>query len=491
MEYSNKTNKEKLFKSKTSNLKAIFHKSPSYNKSTNKTKIKNDIINFNNCNYKQKLIYNNLKKYSISAKTYNQYIINDIIFDHRNHIVAEFKNYLLWDETSEFLKRYYQKKDVISRLPKISEYYEQYTLFTPNYLSNDGLVIIIMIKWIKRKKKYMQYLEEKEEASKNNKRRKNLNQNFEPIFSEEIVTLTKSKSKSFFSSCVDLTKNTLEFTTIDVEKNNHKRKNSENKVFLDKNNNNDFKIDDDFKNSISFTEIIDDLSSHFSILINNNYKDNKTKQKPIKSFNNKKLLAKKEINNIKNNPKKFSKKPINQKALTKKPSVNKQQNMIAKKEKEKEIYQVKVKEVHKVNKIQKKINAKKNVFSKDKIKKEKEKEKIMDYNKENNKQISNTKEIKKYQKVTIININPKDNKENRDINNINNNNQTSKTKMKNISILNSNSGKNKKMIKPNDENLNTINTIENINPQYYSLGKLLKNNKQSSAIKKMSMKKFS
>ena len=490
MEYSNKTNKEKLFKSKTSNLKAIFHKSPSYNKSTNKTKIKNDIINFNNCNYKQKLIYNNLKKYSISAKTYNQYIINDIIFDHRNHIVAEFKNYLLWDETSEFLKRYYQKKDVISRLPKISEYYEQYTLFTPNYLSNDGLVIIIMIKWIKRKKKYMQYLEEKEEASKNNKRRKNLNQNFEPIFSEEIVTLTKSKSKSFFSSCVDLTKNTLEFTTIDVEKNTHKRKNSEKKVFLDKNNNNDFKIDDDFKNSISFTEIIDDLSSHFSILINNNYKDNKAKQKPIKSFNNKKLLAKKEINNIKNNPKKISKKPINQKALTKKPSVNKQSNMITKKEKEKENYQVKVKDVHKVNKIQKKINTKKNVFSKDKIKKEKEKM-IDNNNKENNKQISNTKEIKKYQKVTIININPKDNKENRDINNINlnyNNNQTSKTKMKNISILNSNSGKNKKVIKPNDENLNTINTIENINPQYYSLGKLLKNNKQSSAIKKMSMK---
>jgi hypothetical protein len=167
--------------------------------------------------------------------------------------------------------------------------------------------------------------------------------------------------------------------------------------------------------------------------------------------------------------------------------------MIAKKEKEKEkeIHQVKVKEVHKMSKIQKKINPKKNVFSKDKIKKEKEKEKIVDNNKENNKQISNIKEIKKYQKVTIININPKYNKENRDINNINinyNNNQTSKTKMKNINILNSNSGKNKKVIKPNDENINTINTIENINPQYYSLGKLLKNNKQSSAIKKMSMK---
>ena len=60
--------------------------------------------------------------------------------------------------------------------------------------------------------------------------------------------------------------------------------------------------------------------------------------------------------------------------------------------------------------------------------------------------------------------------------------------MKNISILNSNSGKNKKLIIANDENLNTINTTANVNPQYYSLGKLIKNNKQGSAIKKMSMK---
>ena len=483
MEHSNKTNKEKLFKSKSSNLKAIFHKSPSYNKSSNKTKIKTDLINFNSCNYKQKLIYNNLKKYSISAKTYNQYIINDIIFDHRNHIVAVFKNYLLWDETSEFLKRYYQKKDIISRLPKISEYYEQYTLFIPNYLSNDGLIIIIMIKWIKRKKKYMQYLEEKEEASKNNKHRNNLNQNFEPLFSEEIITLTKTKSKSFFSSCVDLSKNTLEFTTLDKEQNNHKRKNTENKIYSDKNNK-DFKIDDDFKNSISFTEIFDDISSHFSILINNNCKDYQKKQKPIKNIDNKKALIKKEIN-IKNNPKKFSKKIINQKNQSKKPSINKQQNVMTKKEKEKEILQVKVKEIHKVTKIQKKPNSKKTVFSKDKNKKEKEK--INENNKEN-KVTSNTKEIKRYQKVAIININQKENKENRDLNSNINYNQTNKSKMKNISILNSNSGKNKKMIIANDENLNTINTITNVNPQYYSLGKLIKNNKQGSAIKKMSMK---
>ena len=37
---------------------------------------------------------------------------------------TEFKNNLIWNETSEFLKRYYKKKETIERIPKISEYYE-------------------------------------------------------------------------------------------------------------------------------------------------------------------------------------------------------------------------------------------------------------------------------------------------------------------------------------------------------------------------------
>ena len=151
MEISNKINRQKIIKSL--NRKAFIYKSPSFNKSSYKPKHNAEFINLHKSNYKTKLIYNNLKKYNISAEICNKYIINDIIFDHRNHIVAVFKNYLLWDETSEFLKRYYTKRDIVGRLPKISEYYVQYTLFTPNYLANDGLLIIIMIKWIKRKKK--------------------------------------------------------------------------------------------------------------------------------------------------------------------------------------------------------------------------------------------------------------------------------------------------------------------------------------------------
>ena len=480
MEIANKINKEKLIKS--SNKKTFIYKSPSFNKSSNKSKHNNEIINFKHSNYKEKLIHNNLKKYNISTKTFNKYIINDIIFDHRNHIVAVFKNYLLWDESSEFLKRYYKKKDIFGRLPKISEYYEQYTLFSPNYLANEGLLIIIMIKWIKKKKKYMQYLEEKEEAEKNKKVKKNLNQNFEPLISEEILSLTKNRSKSFFSSCVDLSKNTLELTTFDNDFDYNKRKKSENKIYKEQNNN-EFD-NEEFKNSVSFTEIIDDLSSHFSVLINknNNYKDYKIKEKPIKNCETKKIISKNDIN-IKNNTKKSNTKQIKQKCLTKKPSLNKQQMLM---KKEKEILPTKIKEIHKINKVQKKTNTKKSVLSKDKNKIEKIKEKVND-NKDNNKIQPNSKDVKRFQKVTIININLKENK---DINNNTKNNEVQLNKMnvKNISILNSNSGKNKKEVKVYNENLNIINTIANINPQYYSISKLINNNKQSSSKKKINMK---
>ena len=484
MEISKKLSKEKIIK--TFNKKTFIYKSPLFNKYSNKSKHNAEIINFLQTNYKDKIIYNNLKKYNTSSSILNKYIINDIIFDHRNHIVALFKNYLLWDETSEFLKRYYMKKDIFGRLPKISEYYEHYTLFSPNYLANDGLLLIIMIKWIRRKKKYLQYLEEKEEQEKSNKHKKNLNKNFEPLINDENLSLSKNRSKSFFSSCVDLSKNTLELTILDNEICNNKRKNSENKKYKNKNNQ-QFNMDEEFKNSVSFTEIFDDLSSHFSVLINNNNNKNwKLNQMSIKNLENKKIKTKKEIN-LNNNSKKVSIKQKNQKSLSKKISVNKQQNII---KKEKEAFQIKIKEIHKTNKVQKKSNIKKSAISKEKNKIENDKNN--ENNKENNKLIANNfnnKETKKFQKVSIVNINLRENKENKDINNLyNNNNASNKEMMKNINILNGNSSKSKKILKGNDENLNTINTIANINQQYYSLGKLIKNIKQGSAIKKMNMK---
>ncbi len=47
------------------------------------------------------------KKYMTSKDFYNVKIVNDIIYNESTHIVAVFKDYLIYDDLSEFLKRTY------------------------------------------------------------------------------------------------------------------------------------------------------------------------------------------------------------------------------------------------------------------------------------------------------------------------------------------------------------------------------------------------
>lgn len=47
------------------------------------------------------------KKYLTSREYYNVKIINDIIYNENTHVVSAFKDYLIYDDVSEFLKRFY------------------------------------------------------------------------------------------------------------------------------------------------------------------------------------------------------------------------------------------------------------------------------------------------------------------------------------------------------------------------------------------------
>jgi hypothetical protein len=53
------------------------------------------------------------KKYLTSREYYNVKIINDIIYNENTHIVSVFKDYLIFDDVSEFLKRTYNKGECI------------------------------------------------------------------------------------------------------------------------------------------------------------------------------------------------------------------------------------------------------------------------------------------------------------------------------------------------------------------------------------------
>ena len=69
-----------------------------------------------------------------SRDFYNVKIINDIIYNEQTHLVSVFKDYLIFDDVSEFLKRPYEGQEALARLPKIFEFYEKYSKVFPNYV---------------------------------------------------------------------------------------------------------------------------------------------------------------------------------------------------------------------------------------------------------------------------------------------------------------------------------------------------------------------
>ena len=120
-----------------------------------------------------------LNKYNSNVEMYNMKVINNIIFEEQRQIVSRLRNILLWDQSSEFLKRFYHIGEIKGRLPQITNYYETYTLFSPVYFGFEKGIVKIMLKHVKRKKKYLEYIEdnedrkyynEKEECNDNNMR---------------------------------------------------------------------------------------------------------------------------------------------------------------------------------------------------------------------------------------------------------------------------------------------------------------------------------
>jgi len=80
------------------------------------------------------IIKENLKKkYIPSQDTYNSKVITELVYNENTHIVVTFKDYLIYDEITEFLKRSYAYSESTNRLSKILDYYNKYSKVFPNY----------------------------------------------------------------------------------------------------------------------------------------------------------------------------------------------------------------------------------------------------------------------------------------------------------------------------------------------------------------------
>lgn len=99
---------------------------------------------------------------------YNVKVINDIIYNDETHLVSLFKDYLILDDISEFLKWYYLEDECYPRLNKIFNFYEQFSKVFPNYITLEESKY--MFKNIERKQiaiderqRFFQELEAKED----------------------------------------------------------------------------------------------------------------------------------------------------------------------------------------------------------------------------------------------------------------------------------------------------------------------------------------
>jgi hypothetical protein len=107
--------------------------------------MKNNLTNSSrNKNLKKSVLVSALKssvskklalKFQSTISKFNIKLVNDIIYNEKANIVGKFKDYLIFDDTSEFLKRYYKVKETRNRLPKIYEFYSSYSKIFPNYIT--------------------------------------------------------------------------------------------------------------------------------------------------------------------------------------------------------------------------------------------------------------------------------------------------------------------------------------------------------------------
>ena len=115
-------------------------------------------IKIHSCRKIPLIILNNLNKYDSCPSYFYKKITNQILFNFPHHLVCIFKDYLIWNGNYDYFKNFYCRSKSEELLPKIGNYYQTYTLFTPIYFPLFDLSYIIR-KYIKIKMKYLEMTE--------------------------------------------------------------------------------------------------------------------------------------------------------------------------------------------------------------------------------------------------------------------------------------------------------------------------------------------
>ena len=122
--------------------------------------------------YKINVMKWNLEKYNSTPLFYQKFQILLLMENANTHLVSIFKDYLLYDDMTEFFKEYYNSKEIYPRLKTIYDYYESSSYLFPNYTAiNEGKYIY---RNIIKKQKLIDYLEDLEDKKKEKEEKINL-----------------------------------------------------------------------------------------------------------------------------------------------------------------------------------------------------------------------------------------------------------------------------------------------------------------------------
>jgi len=218
-------------------------------------------------NYKSNLMKWNLERYNSTPIFYQKFQILLLMENANTHLVSKFKDYLLFDDMTEFFKEYYNSNEIYSRLKTIYDYYESSSYLFPNYTAiNEGKYIY---KNIIKKQKLIDYLEdledkkkEKEEKRKNQSEESSCSEVFDTQVYDNIRKETGNDSKINELFCVGSKENSdcdsicsiMKLTEILKSKDKEKKENINNNSISNNTNNknNNITLSKDNNNNISY-----------------------------------------------------------------------------------------------------------------------------------------------------------------------------------------------------------------------------------------------
>ena len=175
-------------------------------------------------------------KYFVSSEQINANTISNIIYNEKLRIVSDFKEWLIFEDQNEFLKRFYNSKESKEKIKNLIMFYEANAKIFPNYCTLPESYYLF--KNIKRKQKMIDNLEgfekERKDLYNSNHSDKTVN-----IFTSNIINSLMSNSdtnktntdtsESFQRIIQIMTENGIENLKIDL---NNDKLNKHHKKFI-------------------------------------------------------------------------------------------------------------------------------------------------------------------------------------------------------------------------------------------------------------------